>query len=132
MPDGFSDPASNGTVANGAYISVAGEPPNKLVGAGAIFVKSFGKQVGTTPNPYSAYGAQAMEVMLSAVAKSGGQRAGTTKGIFGLHVTNGIIGTFSINSTGDTDLGAITIYKQSGKKLIPIKTLIPSASLTGA
>ncbi len=28
MPDGFSDPAaSNGAVANGAYISVAGEPP---------------------------------------------------------------------------------------------------------
>jgi branched-chain amino acid transport system substrate-binding protein len=132
MPDGFSDPASNGAVANGSYISVAGEPPNKLVGAGAVFVKSFGKQVGTTPNPYSAYGAQAMEVLLSAVAKSGGQRAATTKGIFGLHITNGIIGTFSINSTGDTDLGAITVYKQSGKKLIPIKTLIPSASLTGA
>jgi hypothetical protein len=73
-----------------------------------------------------------MEVILSAIAKGGGQRAATTKGIFGLHVTNGIIGTFSINSTGDTDLGAITVYKQSGKKLIPIKTLIPSASLTGA
>jgi branched-chain amino acid transport system substrate-binding protein len=131
MPDGFSDPPSNGAVANGSYISVAGEPPNKLVGPGAVFVKSFGKQVGATPNPYSAYGAQAMEVVLGAIAKGGGQRATTTKGLFGLHITNGIIGTFSINSTGDTDLGAITIYKQSGKKLIPIKTLIPSASLTG-
>ena len=132
MPDGFSDPPSNGAVANGSYISVAGQPPNKLVGAGAVFVKQFGKQVGTTPNPYSAYGAQAMQVMLGAIAKGGGSRAATTKNIFGLHVTNGIIGTFSINSTGDTDLGAITIYKQSGKKLVPIKTLIPSASLTGA
>jgi branched-chain amino acid transport system substrate-binding protein len=131
MPDGFSDPPSNGAVANGSYISVAGEPPNALVGAGATFVKSFGKQVGTTPNPYSAYGAQAMEVMLGAVARGGGQRATTTKGLFGLHITNGIIGTFSINSTGDTDLGAITIYKQAGKKLNPIKTLVPSASLTG-
>ena len=59
MPDGFSDPGANGSVANGAYISVAGEPPTSLTGAGATFVKSFGKQVGTTPNPYSAYGAQA-------------------------------------------------------------------------
>ena len=131
MPDGFSDPKGNGAVANGAYISVAGEPPNKLVGAGAVFVKSFGKQVGTTPNPYSAYGAQAMEVLLGAVAKGGGQRASTTKGLFGLSITNGIIGTFTINSTGDTNLGAITIYKQSGAKLVPIKTLIPSSSLTG-
>ena len=34
MPDGFSDPNANGAVANGAYISVAGEPPNDLKGAG--------------------------------------------------------------------------------------------------
>ena len=93
MPDGFSDPNSNGTVANGAYISVAGEPPKSLTGQGAVFVKSFGKQIGTTPNPYSAYGAQAMDVMLKAVANGGGQRAATTKALFGLTITNGILGT---------------------------------------
>ena len=131
MPDGFSDPGSNGAVANGAYISVAGAPPNALVGAGAAFVKSFGKQIGTTPNPYSAYGAQAMDVMLQAVARGGGQRATTTKGIFGLTITNGIIGSFTINATGDTSLGTVTIYKQAGKKLNPQKTLVPSASLIG-
>lgn len=131
MPDGFSDPGANGAVGNGAYISVAGAPPNALVGAGAAFVKSFGKQIGTTPNPYSAYGAQAMDVMLQAVAKGGGQRATTTKGIFGLSITNGIIGSFTINATGDTSLGTITIYKQAGKKLNPQKTLVPSASLIG-
>src|SRR5205823_10987492 len=48
-PDGFSDPNANGAVGNGAFISVAGEPPNALKGVGATFVKSFGKQVGTTP-----------------------------------------------------------------------------------
>jgi branched-chain amino acid transport system substrate-binding protein len=131
MPDGFSDPGANGAVGNGAYISVAGAPPKALVGAGAQFVKSFGKQIGTTPNPYAAYGAQAMDVMLSAVAKGGGQRASTTKGIFGLSITNGIIGSFTINSTGDTSLGTITIYKQAGKNLNPQKTLVPSASLIG-
>jgi branched-chain amino acid transport system substrate-binding protein len=131
MPDGFSDPNANGSVGNGAYISVAGEPPNKLTGAGATFVKSFGKQIGATPNPYAAYGAEAMDVMLSAVAKSGGQRAATTKAFFGLQISNGILGTFSINATGDTNLTPVTIYKQSGKNLNPIKTLVPSASLIG-
>jgi branched-chain amino acid transport system substrate-binding protein len=132
MPDGFSGGiASNGAVANGAYISVAGEPPNKLTGAGATFVSSFGKQVGTTPNPYSAYGAQAMDVALLAVAKGGGQRAATTKSVFGLTVTNGILGTFTINSSGDTNLTPITIYKESGKNLNPVKTLVPAASLIG-
>src|SRR5579862_2013247 len=102
MPDGFSDPNANGSVGNGAYISVAGEPPKALTGTGATFIKSFGKQIGTTPNPYAAYGAQAMDVLLQAIAKGGGQRASTTKGIFGLTITNGILGNFTINSSGDT------------------------------
>jgi branched-chain amino acid transport system substrate-binding protein len=131
MPDGFSDPGANGAVANGAYISVAGMPPSGLKGAGATFVKSFGKQIGTTPNPYAAYGAQAMLVMLQAVAKSGGDRAKATSGLFGLHISNGILGDFTINASGDTDLQPITIYKQAGKNLNPVKTLIPTASLTG-
>jgi branched-chain amino acid transport system substrate-binding protein len=131
MPDGFSDPGANGAVANNAYISVAGEPPNKLTGAGAAFIKSFGKQIGTQVNPYAQYGAQAMDVMLSAIAKGGGQRAATTKALFGLTVTNGIIGTFTINASGDTNLTPVTIYKQAGKNLNPIKTLIPTASLIG-
>ncbi len=131
MPDGFSDPGANGAVGNGAYISVAGEPPKALTGQGATFVSSFGKQIGTTPNPYAAYGAEAMDVMLQAVAKGGGQRASTTKGLFGLTITNGILGTFTINSSGDTNLQPITIYKQSGKNLNPVKTLVPTASLIG-
>jgi branched-chain amino acid transport system substrate-binding protein len=132
MPDGFSGGLpSNGAVANGAYISVAGQPPKALTGAGATFITSFGKQIGTTPNPYAAYGAQAMEVMLQAVARGGGQRAATNKGIFGLTITNGILGNFTINATGDTNLIPITIYKQQGKNLNPIKTLIPTTSLIG-
>ena len=131
MPDGFSDPGANGAVANGAYISVAGAPPSALTGAGATFVKSFGKQVGTTPNPYAAYGAQSMLVMLQAVARGGGDRTKTTAGLFGLHVNNGILGNFTINKSGDTSLTPITIYKQAGKNLNPVKTLVPDPSLTG-
>ena len=130
-PDGFSDPGANGAVANGAYISVAGMPPSGLTGSGATFVKSFGKQIGTTPNPYAAYGAQAMLVMLQAVAAGGGDRAKTTKAIFGINIVNGILGNFTINATGDTNLTPVTIYKQAGKNLNPVKTLVPSASLIG-
>jgi len=128
-PDGFSDPNANGAPGNGMYVSVAGEPPKALTGVGAQFVKEFGKQVGTTPNPYAAYGAQAMDVALEAIAKGGGQRASTTKQVFGLTVTNGILGTFTINSSGDTSLTPITIYKQAGKNLNPVKTLVPQSDL---
>ena len=69
--------------------------------------------------------------MLQAIAKGGGQRASTTKAVFGLTVTNGILGTFTINSAGDTNLTPITIYKQAGKALKPVKTLVPATSLIG-
>jgi len=129
-PDGFSDPSSNGSVADGAYISVAGEPPNKLVGAGRVFVKSFGKQIGRTPNPYAAYGAQAMQVMLNVVARSGGNRAKATSKLFGLTIKRGILGTFTLNRAGDTNLQPITIYRQANGKLNPVKTIVPAKSLT--
>jgi branched-chain amino acid transport system substrate-binding protein len=131
MPDGFSDPNANGSVANGAYISVAGEPPAALTGFGKTFVKSFGKSIGATPNPYAAYGAQAMLVALQAVGLHGGDRAAITRSLFGLRVSGGVLGNFTINTQGDTSLTPITIYKQVGKNLKPMKTLIPSASLIG-
>jgi branched-chain amino acid transport system substrate-binding protein len=131
MPDGFSDPNANGAVANGALISVAGSSPDQLKGAGATFVKSFGKQIGTTPNPYAAYGAQAMLLMLQAVATGNGDRAKTTKAIFGIHITNGILGDFTINAAGDTNLAPITIYRQAGKALKPLKTITPDPGLIG-
>jgi branched-chain amino acid transport system substrate-binding protein len=131
MPDGFSDPNANGAIGNGAYISVAGQPPSGLTGFGATFVKSFGKSIGTVPNPYAAYGAQAMLVALQAVAAHGGDRAAITRSVFGLSVQNGVLGNFTINSTGDTNLTPITIYKQQGKNLKPIKTLIPQSNLIG-
>jgi branched-chain amino acid transport system substrate-binding protein len=131
MPDGFSDPSANGPVANGAFISVAGAPPKALTGFGATFVKSFGKSIGTTPNPYAAYGAQSMLVMLQSVAAHGADRAAITRGILGITITNGILGNFTISKTGDTNLVPITIYRQAGKQLIPVKTITPTASLIG-
>jgi branched-chain amino acid transport system substrate-binding protein len=131
MPDGFSDPNANGPVANGAFVSVAGEPPKALTGFGATFVKSFGKSIGAEPNPYAAYGAQAMLVAMQAVATHPGDRAAITRAVFGLRVTGGVLGNFTINKAGDTDALLITIYRQAGKVFIPLKTLTPPANLLG-
>jgi branched-chain amino acid transport system substrate-binding protein len=130
-PDGFSDPKSNGTAFSDSYVSVAGQPPTGLKGKGKKFVDDFGAQIGTTPNPYSQYGAQAMDVMLDAIAKSDGTRASVAKSLFGLKIVDGIIGSFTINEKGDTSLNPITIYQQKGAdKLNPIKTIVPSKNLT--
>jgi branched-chain amino acid transport system substrate-binding protein len=130
MPDGFSDPNANGAVGNGAYFSVAGQPPNKLTGKGATFVKQFGKSIGEEPNPYAAYGAEAAEVLLDAIARGGSNRAAVSKALFSVAINNGILGSFTFNSQGDTSGASITEYRQvSPKKFVPVTTITPPASL---
>jgi branched-chain amino acid transport system substrate-binding protein len=135
-PDGFSDFTANGAAGAGMYITVAGVPPEKLTGQGASFIKAFGAQIGKKPNPYSAYAAQSMAVILDAISKSDGSRASVTDNLLKTKVNNGILGTFSINANGDTTRNPVTVYQQvgSGKSGTgkTFKVEIPPASLVKA
>ena len=51
--------------------------------------------------PYTAYAAQTAQVLLNAIAASDGTRASVTKNVFGMKITNGILGTFQIGDQGD-------------------------------
>ena len=135
-PDGFSDFTANGPAAAGIFITVAGVPPEKLTGKGADFIKAFGDQIGKKPNPYSAYAAQSMQVVLDAIEKSDGTRSSVTDNLLKTDVTDGILGTFSINENGDTTRNPVTVYQQvgSGKSGTgkTFKVEVPSASLVKA
>jgi branched-chain amino acid transport system substrate-binding protein len=136
-PDGFSSFGdvwkNTGGAGLGMYISVAGEPNDKLGPAGKKFVKDFGAEIGTQPNPYSAYGAQAMEVMLTAIANSGGSRATVADNLLKTKVKDGILGNFSINANGDTTSNPVTQYKLGpGGKAPAFKTIVPPANLVKA
>ena len=135
-PDGFSDFTANGPAAAGMFITVAGVPPEKLTGTGADFIKKFGDQIGKKPNPYSAYAAQSMQVVLDAIEKSDGTRSSVTDNLLKTDVKDGILGTFSINENGDTTRNPVTVYQQvgSGKSGTgkTFKVEIPSASLVKA
>jgi branched-chain amino acid transport system substrate-binding protein len=135
-PDGFSDFTANGASGVGMYITVAGVPPEKLTGAGADFTKNFGAQIGKKPNPYSAYAAQSMAVVLAAIAASDGSRSNVNDNLLKTKVTNGILGTFSINENGDTTRNPVTVYQQvgSGKSGTgkTFKVEVPPASLVKA
>jgi branched-chain amino acid transport system substrate-binding protein len=133
-PDGFSsftDTISHsGQASEGMYISIAGQPNTKVKsGAGKAFIKGFGKVIGRDPNPYSLYGAQAADVLMTAIAKSNGTRASVTSNLFKTKVVNGILGSFTINKNGDTNLAPISIYLVKGGKAVFYKVITPPASL---
>jgi len=135
VPDGFVPPSAtfqtSGGTSNGGYMSYAGIPVTKLRGAGAQFVSSFKKaNGGKLPEPYSAYAAQAAQIMLKAIAKSNGTRSSVSKGLFNLKINDGILGKFTIDGNGDTSLGIVTFGRYSGPTTKFIKLITPPLSFT--
>jgi branched-chain amino acid transport system substrate-binding protein len=131
MPDGFTPFSAtgqtSGNASNGAYISYPGIPVKALKGAGEKFVTGFTKQNhGKLPDPYTAYAAQAAQVLLGAIAKSNGTRADITSKLFNLNVTNGILGNFAINKNGDTTLGTVSFGQMNGQDAKFIGLIKPS------
>lgn len=126
-PDGF-DPqetsTSSGTAAEGMTLSQAGIPIERLGRAGRQFVASFSKKTGGVPTGFAVHAAQAMDVLLDAIARSDGTRASVTRNLFSTRISNGILGSFWITSTGDTTLNAVTIFRIAHGKVTTYDTIM--------
>ena len=136
-PDGFTpisaDVQGAGTAAEGMTVSVAGLPNEQLGSTGKAFVSGFGaSQPGGQVAPYSVYAGQSAQVLLDAISRSDGTRASVTKELFKTKVTNGILGSFSINANGDTNANPVTIYKIVGGKQKTLKVITPPTNLVKA
>jgi branched-chain amino acid transport system substrate-binding protein len=133
-PDGFTPISAvvsgAGAAAEGMYVSVAGQPNEKLGPNGQKFVKDFGAtQSGGNVDPYSAYAAQAADVLLTAIENSDGTRADVAAQLLNTKVTDGILGSFTINANGDTNSNPVTIYQIKNGKQTTYKTIVPPQSL---
>ena len=93
--------------------------------------KDFGAQVGEDPNPYSAYARPGDAG--HARRRSGSRRRPRPQvadKLLQTKVTNGILGTFTINANGDTNNNPVTLYKLvSPGKGVTFKMITPPASL---
>lgn len=132
-PDAFSEFAKlvrfAGPAAEGMMVSVPGLPTGRLPDAGKAFVTAFGRAVGQTPTKFSVYSAQAAAVLLDAIARSNGTRSSVRANLFTAKVSQGLLGTFSIDRNGDTTAGAVTIYKIVEGTARVARILAPDASL---
>jgi branched-chain amino acid transport system substrate-binding protein len=136
-PDGFTpvsaDVTESAGKANGMYVSVAGLPNEKLPAAGKAFVKAFTKsQGGGDVDPYSAYAAQAADVIMAAIASSDGTRAGVASKLFAVNIKNGILGPMAFNKNGDVSADPVTIYKVVGGKSTTYQVIVPSSKLVAS
>jgi branched-chain amino acid transport system substrate-binding protein len=113
-----------GAAAEGMIISYPGPAIGLLRGEGARFVASFSEKFGEKPDRFAVNAAQAMDVLLDAIARSDGTRASVTDKLFATRVSNGILGSFWITPTGDTTLNAVAMYRVTGGKVRAYATVI--------
>jgi branched-chain amino acid transport system substrate-binding protein len=140
-PDGFntSETITDAAAASDQmYVTIGGSSPNDLKNAaGKAFVSAFKKAYKVnTLQAYTGYGAEAMQVLLAAIAKSNGTRGDVVKHLFNLTVPNSILGPASIDQygdpvygTGSSKGGAVTVQQIKGNAISTIIVEKPSASL---
>ncbi len=135
-PDGWTPISATiegaGPAANDMYISQPGIPIDQLKGAGKEFVDEFLAETGkSSVDPYTAYAAQAAEVLLDAIENSGADldtRAKVADQLFKTDVKNGILGDFTIDKNGDTTLGTVTFFQVKNGEPQFVKTITPELS----
>ena len=138
-PDGFNttDTVTDaGAASEGMYVTIGGSSPNDLKNAaGKAFVSAFKKTYKvSTLQAYTGYGAEAMQVLMAAIAKSNGTRASVVKSLYGLKVPNSILGPASIDKFGDPVYGdsaqtQVTIQNVAGGKINTVTIEKPTAAL---
>jgi branched-chain amino acid transport system substrate-binding protein len=134
-PDVF-DPGTAvlaGAASEGMTISQPGPSNDSLGREGKRFVASFSKRFGAKPTRYALAAAQAIDVLLDAIARSDGTRSSVTTNLFKTQVSHGILGSFGITPTGDTTLNVVAIYRIVGGKVKTFATVaVPDALVAPA
>lgn len=119
-PDGFAVipylRRAAGSAADGMYVSVLGTPNSILGAGGRQFLTEFAptQPGGVVPSFTATYGAQAVEVLLQAIARSDGTRTSVVRELHQVRIQDGILGTFEIDENGDPTLQPITILRVTG------------------
>ena len=106
------------------YISVPGFLKADLTPAGAAFVTQFKSTFGHEPAPQAIFGYEAMAAVLSVLKAAGtavNDRTTVVKGFFAIKNRPSVLGTYSIDSGGDTSLAPFVFSRLQGGQLVPFR-----------
>ncbi len=119
-----------GAAAKGMTISQPGPTNDHLGMEGKQFAAAYSKMFDAEPTRDAVSAAQAIDVLLDAIARSDGTRASVTMNLFNTDISTGILGSFFITPTGDTTLNAVAISRIVGGKVKDYaNVLVPDALL---
>jgi branched-chain amino acid transport system substrate-binding protein len=141
-PDGvaestYTDAAKGGIPASldpRVFLTVATLDASQYPPAGKAFFQTYGATYHPSkPEPYAIYGYETMSLMLDAIkrATAGGVSADRAKVIAAIYATRdrqSVLGTYSIDSNGDTTLTDYGSYKVKAGQLVFFKTIRAAAA----
>jgi branched-chain amino acid transport system substrate-binding protein len=105
------------------YISVPGFLDSGLTPAGSTFVSRFSSAYGRAPAPQAIFGYEAMSAVLSVLKQAGtsaGNRTTVVHDFFAIKNRQSVLGTYSIDSDGDTSLAPFVFTRVKSGQLVPV------------
>ena len=104
------------------YVSLPGYLPKDLPAAGQSFVSHFRTAYGHAPNSQAIFGFEAMSALLRVLqteGKNANDRTSVVKAFLNQKDEPSVLGTYSIDSAGNTSLDAFTFARIRGGRLVP-------------
>ena len=128
-PDGFPPDELEKIPAaarEGLYVTDYGIPNDWLPPRGRQLLRAFARANGGDPGPDrgAAYGAQAAEILLDAVARSDGTRRSVLDEVRRTVVTNGILGDIGWDGRGDLVEAPITVFRVQKGELVVDRVVV--------
>jgi branched-chain amino acid transport system substrate-binding protein len=113
-----------GGSAFGLYTSAALDP-SQLPEAGRTLVERIATQTGREAGRYTAYGYEAMAVVLDSIGRASdpADRQAVIDAFFETENRDSVLGPYSIDELGETTLGRITGYELRGGGALPVAEL---------
>jgi branched-chain amino acid transport system substrate-binding protein len=126
--DSLLVPLSSGG-AGARLATSAAEDPAQLPAAGRAFVRRFAGRYRRQPGRYSAYGYEAMAVVLDSIRRAGGggdDRDSVVSAFFDTQDRRSVLGTYSIDDVGDTTLNRLAGYRvTNGRPVFDTALTVP-------
>jgi branched-chain amino acid transport system substrate-binding protein len=123
-PSALDDPTIAGTLsaARRLYVSAPGFLKQNLTSAGSTFVSQFTTAYGRPPVPQAIFGYEAMSAVLAVLREAGaqaGNRSTVVHDFLSIKNRQSVLGTYSMNSSGDTSIASFVFSRLQQGKLVP-------------
>lgn len=123
-PSALDDPsiASQLSSLSNLYVSAPGFLKQDLTPSGSTFVSQFTSAYGHAPVPQAIFGYEAMSAVLAVLQEAGAhanERSTVVHDFLAIRNRQSVLGTYSINSTGDTSLAPFVFSQVRQGKLVP-------------